>query len=259
MTRAFAAAVALAAAVACGGGGGEARTQPSPSTPAPTTGPAVTPGGQEVLDAVEKTVAACPCAVEMTVHAFSGRTSYRATYTGVYDPATRTSVLKGTGEERGLELRVVDGTTYLQPDPGGPWIHLDFGGMPATVKTAFGPLVLVDPALSFAAASNTVAAEFVSEHPLGRRYEVEYDLAAAAREAGPLFARMLPEPTSYDDVVLAKSGGTIAQIGLETPDQGGSVSSVSALLVVRKTGVAAPQVTAPDAATKVDVATFEQP
>jgi hypothetical protein len=248
----------LLAATACGGGNAkpQATTSPEATTPAPTQSTAaVAPEAKAIRDAVAKTLAACPCAVE--VWAGSPSTGQRVTLTGVYDPRTQSTELTETddGKRTGVRVRVVDGRTFL--DPGtSQWLELDFSNLPKKTDAVLAPLALADPRVSFAAASGVANASLSNTSALGTMWDVEYDMVTARAATGPwtdLMNRLAPEVSVYGNVWV--KNGLLHRMSLDASGTPADDDDLSVTFTVTRTGAPAPNVAVPAGARKVDAST----
>lgn len=254
---------ALAFATACGGGAPKpvastpapATTSATPSpTPTPTAlaTPALTADTKAVRDAAARTLAACPCELEVSFPA-SGRDGIFY-FRGVYDPRTQTTVLEES-RKSGLDLRLrfVDGRTFLSVD--GAWAELDFSKVPGKKAPFFSSFVLADPRIALG-----VAATVASAAPSGDRhgatfYDVTYDVVAAAPKVGrwaPMLKRMMPPGQSVYGT-LGIVNGRVERIVFDTPEIPGKPRFAVGLILIR-TGVAAPRVGVPRTFRTIDAA-----
>lgn len=236
-------AVALAFLLAACGGDPEPRVTTTPS-PRPSTQPPanVTPVAQTIRDAVAATLDACPCKVEVHVLVQRKGTPYPAAYAGVYDARTRSASLRPAETNDPVEVRTVDGRTFLMPGPGARWQELDFTPAPAPELSELTPLALVDPAIAFALAGSatTVTAGKTSgdvtthEATLGLT-----EAAATAGAAGERLGRLLPNADAVADVAV-DAQGRLSRFELRSADDG-----VSLFLYVYGVGVPGGPVGAP--------------
>jgi len=247
----------LVAATACGGGDPKPQaTSAPPTTPGPVrTTAGVAPEAKTIRDAVARTLAACPCEVEVWAGAYA--TPVRITMTGVYDPKTQTTELFETedGKRTGVRVRVVDGRTFV--DPGtSEWLELDYKNLPRKGVGVLGPLALADPRVPFAIAGSVANASQANTSDLGTLWNVEYDLVTARPATGPwagLMARIAPEASVYDDLWV--KNGLLHRMGFAAGGKDVEDDEMSLTFTVTRTGVAAPHVTVPGGARKVDAAT----
>lgn len=246
--RHAAAAAALALLAACGGDA-KPRATPSPSAPA------LPAEAKAVRDVVAKTLAACPCAVEVWVGA--PESGLRVTLRGVYDAKAQTAELRefgDDGKDTGIVLRLVDGRAFLDPDLG-TWFELDFSGLPKKPVSPLGPLAVADPRVSFAVAAHVTTAAEASTTDGVTLHDVAYDLAAARPTMGAwggLMDRLMPEPSVYDK--LMTRNGLLYRMTVEASGGAPADDDLGVTLTVTKTGVAAPPVAVPQTVRMVDVA-----
>jgi hypothetical protein len=239
-----AAAFALAA---CSGGVDPA---PRPTAPHPTASPSASPvptrdpGVAAIRAAVDRTLAACPCSVVVSVGGVNARPGAPAfNLHGVYDAAARTALLQRTvvGVPSG-EVRVVDGRVFADPPHGG-WVEIDASGMPARPIRGFAPLAFADPVIGFAAARGASLTANPSRTGSYESYDVAYDMTAVAAAAGPWGPMLLRAGNAvYGEVGIAN--GVLDHVAFSTPFTD-TADSFFVNVRVEATGAKAPEVTAP--------------
>ena len=210
--RTYTVALALLLA-ACGGGDPEPRVTTTPS-PRPSTRPPanVTPVALSIRDAVAATLDACPCKVEVHVLLQTKERPYVADYAGVYDAGTRSASLRPAETNDPLEVRTVDGRTFLTPQSGSAgakWLELDFTPAPAKTLAPFTPLALVDPAIAFALAGSATTATAGETSGDVTTHEATLGLTEAAATAGTAGERLrllLPGADIEADVAIDAQG-----------------------------------------------------
>jgi hypothetical protein len=249
MRRATGALALTLTLAACGGGG---HPQASGS-PARTSAAAVSPEVAKVRAGVARTLAACPCAVQVIVASTGAnprQASYYDTFVGVYDPRTQSTALRDE-KTKTASIRIVGGRTFAHL--GSEWVELGFGALPKPATSPLFSLALADPRIVFAAAANVTVAT-VSDTVGGQTtYDVSVDTAGTAASAGPygdLLRRLVPDPTVYDTLVVGRDGGLVRG-SLKSRD-----SEYSVTLRITGTHVKAAAVTAPAGARLVDVTTI---
>jgi hypothetical protein len=234
---------------ACGGGG-----HPRASgSPAQTSAATVTPEVAKVRAGVARTLAACPCAVQVIVSSSGAdprQASYYDTFVGVYDPRTQATTLRDE-KTKTVSVRIVGGRTFAHL--GSEWVELGFGALPKPATSPLFSLALADPRIAFAVAANVTVAT-VSDTLGGKTtYDASFDMAGTAAAAGPygdLLRRLVIDPTVYDTILMGRDGGLV-RAGLKSRD-----GEYSVTLRITGTHAKAAAVTAPSGARLVDVTTI---
>jgi len=264
-----AAAATLILLTACGGGDPKpSATTAPPATvsQSPTASPtptalatvALTAETTAVRAAAAKTIAGCPCAVEVWVTGSKGDDFQRATMRGVYDAKTQTTALAEYDGEKptGLLVRIVNGRVFMSA--GGDWVEISFAKMPGKDLGVFGTFALMDPRIALAAASTTELATVSQESGGVVVSDVTFDTADAATKVGPwaaMLKRMMTPGVSIYGTVTSK-GGVVGRVLYDTPELAGK-PSFSVTLTISKLGVPAQRVTVPRTVRTIDAATYK--
>ena len=253
---------------ACGGGDAKpAATTAPPATVSQTPSPTptalatveLTAETKAVRAATAKTLAACPCSVDVWVTASKGDDFTRATMKGVYDPKTQTTALKEYegGKDTGLLVRIVNGRVFMSAGDD-TWVEISFAKMPGNDVRVFGTFALMDPRIALAAAETTDLAT-ISNISGGITFnDVTFDTADAAAKVGPWSAMlkrmMTPGVSVYGGVQL--KDGLVSRIHYDTPDLAGK-PRFTVTLTILKTGVTAQRLTVPKTIRTIDAATYK--
>lgn len=264
MKRAVAAALILL--TACGGGDPKpaATTAPATVSQSPSATPTalatveLTPETKAVRAAAAKTLAACPCSVEVFVTASKGDDFAGAEMKGMYDPKTQTTTMDeyADGKRTGLVVRIVNGRVFMSV--GRDWVEISFARMPGNDVRVFTTFALMDPRIALAAAE-TVDLATVANTAGGTTFnDVTFDTAQASAKVGPwapMLKRMMTPGVSVYGGVQTK-GGMATRINYDTPDLAGKPVFRVTLIIV-KTGVAAQRVGVPRTTRTIDAATYK--